>query len=133
MLLKGKDMEIVWNDFKTMRKRKKKPLTEGAEKRQWNKVTVLAENGLSEANIIDHLHTVCDSLWDNVFSNEDHLSQIILKYNKNQKSINPNGSNQNKPTGSNYYTYHKGTAYEETATRLLDATREFDFIAKIRQ
>ena len=127
MLLRSEKMDVVWSEFKTMRKKKKKVLTEGAEKRQWNKVEILFKKGLSEDDIINHIHSVCDSLWDNIYSNEEHLNNILSKYLKtNGKKITNNSK------GSNYYTYHKGTAYEQVAEGLYSATKEYNFIERVK-
>lgn len=134
MLFKDEGFAAVWEEYKAMRKKKKKALTDGAEKRQLNRVQKLREAGLSEENIISHLHDVIDSLWDNVYSNEQHFNDIVSKYLKPtiQNGAKNTTTKSASSKGSNYYTYHKGTAYEQTAADLLRATTGFNFVGKVR-
>ena len=123
----------AWKEFVAMRKKKRRPMTKGAEERQMKKAIKVYE-GLNKNvdNLVSHILKVCDSMWDNVYKDEEHLNNIISEHGT--PSIKPTGSRNNtgtKATGTNYFTYQKDGAYFAVAERLRIMCEGFDFVSQL--
>ena len=138
--LSDPEFQKIWAEYKKMRKKKKRELTESAEKRQLNRVQKLYDGlGGDLPKLISHLEVVCDSLWDNVYSNEDHYNNIITQSNgtaqqgRSANATNTSGNGRGFKQATNYYTFDKSEKYFDSAEKLQLAMQGFDFVARIAE
>jgi hypothetical protein len=139
----------LWNEFKAMRKKKKKAMTESVEERQLKKVRKLYEGlGSDLPKLLSHLELVCDKTYDSIYANNEHYSNIInLANGKGEISTtdgpsyggNRQGKNKGNSNGGgfkqavNYYTFDKNEKYFDSAEKLRVAANGFDFVSRVAE
>ena len=113
----------VWKEFKEMRKAKKKPLTKNAENRQLTKVNNLynlLDRDLDK--LINHIEMVCNSCWENIYRDQEHLDKIVNSYKPKQSE-----PNNDKPK----FTFGKESEYNAVANNLQENLHRYDFVNEV--
>jgi hypothetical protein len=124
------DFIQAWAEFKTMRKAKKKVLSEQGEKRQLTKLNELYLGCSQDSQkVIKHLYLVIDSCWDNIYRDSQHLEDILKTNNGSKSTTNQSSSKSN----NNYFNFDKGEKYYDTAEKLRGITEQYDFVGRVAQ
>ena len=122
-MLNDPEFITVWKEFKEMRKAKKKPLTKNAENRQLSKVNNLYQllnNDISK--VIQHMELVCNSCWENVYRDKEHLDKIVNNY-----QLNKNESNSKERK----FSFGKESEFNEVANQLQEISNRYNFVNEI--
>tara|TARA_Y100001938_G_scaffold151056_1_gene245541 strand:- start:4133 stop:4519 length:387 start_codon:yes stop_codon:yes gene_type:complete len=124
-MLNNPEFISVWKEFKEMRKAKKKPLTKNAENRQLTKVNKLYNLLDQDMNkLIQHLEVVCNSCWENVYRDDEHLNKIV-----NNLTIDKNESKSTFTKSK--FQFNKESEYHNVAEQLQSIIIGYNFVGEI--